>query len=171
VRTRPAFTLIELLVVLAILSIVALFVSPKLVSRVNPERTRSFMLTLENQLTYLKDVTVLKRQFILFNFDLDERRYSFTLSEEGNETGHNSDRRLTGAPFPEHMEVVEVRLIPGDTVHEGKVVIPFTPTGMLYSFTIRVREEGEQELLLRGDSIADRIEVVRVRGESVSPVR
>jgi prepilin-type N-terminal cleavage/methylation domain-containing protein len=171
VKTRSGFTLIELLVVLALLSILAFIISPKLLSRVKPEKTKHFLLTIQHKLEYLNETTVLKRQFVLFNFDLDEKRYYFTTSEEGGGTGGTGDRYLAGESFPDHLEVTRVRLTPGDTVYSGNVVIPFTPAGMMQSFMIYVREEGERELVLSGDSITNIIELLRLADEELSPVR
>jgi hypothetical protein len=72
--------------------------------------------------------------------DLDERRYYFTISEMGNPEQKVNDRYLLPVPFPRSLIVEEVRLIPGERVSEGKVVIPFTPTGMLFSFEIVLGE-------------------------------
>jgi hypothetical protein len=157
--------------VLALLSIIAFIISPRLISRVNPEKTKHFLLALQHKLDYLNETAVLRRQFVLFNFDLDERRYYFTVSEEDNTAGDTGDRYLSGAGFPDDLEVTRVRLIPGDTVYSGNVVIPFTPTGMMQSFMIFVREEGERELVLSGSSLDNRIELLRLRGDELAPVR
>lgn len=80
-RRLRAFTLIELMVILAILSILIFIVTPRFVSYVNPERTKNFVLGIQNTLNYLNEKAILEKRIYLFHFNLDERRYYFTISE------------------------------------------------------------------------------------------
>lgn len=166
-----AFTLIELLIVLVILSIVMFIVTPRFISFVNPEKTKNFMLGLQNSLIYLSDKSILEKKVFLFHFDLDERRYYFTLSEEGNLTGEVRNKYLVPASFPEKLERVSVKAISGEVVTEGDAVVPFTPTGMLFSFEIRVEETEDTFLVLRGNSFNNRIQLFRVEGDKARPFR
>jgi prepilin-type N-terminal cleavage/methylation domain-containing protein len=160
----PAFTLIELLVVLAILSIVFLVATPSLISFVNPARTKSFMSEVQSKLTYAGEKAILEKRVLLFNFDMDERVCYFTQLQQpgdGNEPEEagTADRNLGDIQFPDGLEVAQVQLIPGDTRYNGKVVIPFTPTGMLLSFAISVRENEDRLLVLTGNSFNGKIEL------------
>jgi len=162
-----SFTLIELLVVLVVLSIVLLIATPRFISSVNPQKTKNFMFGLYSALTYLSEKTVLEKQIILFNFDIDERRYYFTASQEGNIEGEVKDRYLVPAPFPPHLEVESMRIIPGDVVYNGSIAVPFTPNGMLYSFEISIRETGDKHLVLVGNAFNNRIQLLREQNDQV----
>lgn len=158
-----AFTLIELLVVLGILSVILFLVAPNLASFVNPARTRSFARELQSRLVYASEKAVLEKRVLLFNFDLDERVYSFTLPAqeegEGEEETLVRDRNLPATPFPENLEVLRVEVIPGDAVFGGNMVVPLTPTGMMLGFAIVMREDRERVLVLSGDSFNGKIEL------------
>ena len=158
---RNAFTLVELLVVLAVLSILFFVITPRFISVSNPAKTKTFLARLQNSLQYLSDKSVLEKKVYFFNLDLANRRYFFTVSEEGNPEGVVRDRYLTAVSFPEHLEVSSVRTIPGDEVREGTVMLPFTPTGMLYSFEISFRVERMGDFVLRANNLSNRIQVAR----------
>ena len=166
-----AFTLLELLIVLVILSIVFFVVTPRFISTVNPGTAKSFVRRMHNTLLYTNDKAVLEKKVYLFTLDLDERRYFFTLSEAGNPEGKVRDRYLVPVTFPKGLAVKSVRLIPGKRVAEGKVVIPFTPKGLLYAFEILVYEKrgsgGDTYLAVVGDNLSNEIEMVRLGGEAV----
>lgn len=160
-RFFSAFTLIELLVVLAILSILFFIVTPRFISSSNPEKTKNFILKLQNSLVYLNDKSILEKKVYLFTLDIDERRYYFVISEEGNPEGTVRDRYLTPVQFPAHLTVKSVKVIPGDEVIEGKVMLPFTPNGMLFSFEIIFQEKEDLLFIVRGNHLINSIDVVR----------
>jgi len=162
---KEAFTLIELLVVLVILSIVLFIASPGLVKSVNPQKTKSFVLRLQNTLNYLIDKSILEKNVYLFTFDIDERKYYFNVSEEGNPAGSVKDRVLVPVNFPEKLKVDSVKIIPGDMVYDKKVVIPFTPNGMLYSFEIVFDLDNDNYYVLKGNSIRSKVQLFKVRGD------
>jgi prepilin-type N-terminal cleavage/methylation domain-containing protein len=167
VRDRVrAFTLLELLIVLAILSIVFFVVTPRFISSVNPAASNTFVRRMHNTLLYASDKAVLEKKVYLFTLDLDERMYSFTLAEEGNPEGRARDRYLAPVPFPKGLVVKSVRLFPGDRVDTGKVVVPFTPKGLLYAFEILVFEKrgagGDSYLAVRGDSLSNDMVILRL---------
>lgn len=157
-----AFTLIELLVVLSILSILFFIITPRFVSSVNPEKTKNFTLRLQNSLIYLSDKSVLEKKIYLFTMDLDERQYYFTVSEEGNPEGNVRDRYLVPVSFPAHLVVKSIKVIPGDEVISGKVTIPFTPIGMLFSFEITVEEKEDKVFVISGNNLSNSINIIRV---------
>ncbi|MBA7557465.1 hypothetical protein ES705_50222 [subsurface metagenome] len=156
-----AYTLLELLIVLSIISIVFFIVTPRFVSSVNPQKTRNFVLRMQNTLTYLSDRAILGKKVYLFTLDLEERRYFFTVSEEGNETGEVRDRYLVPVSFPDNLVLKSVKIIPGNEVIEGKAVIPFTPNGMLFSFEIVIEEKRDRYYLVLGNSFNNRITVLK----------
>ncbi|MBN2322266.1 MAG: prepilin-type N-terminal cleavage/methylation domain-containing protein [Spirochaetes bacterium] len=151
-----AFTLIELLVVLVILSLVFFFVTPNFFSAINPQKTKQFMTNLRTTLEYVGEKAILERKVYLFTFDPDEREYHFTVSEAGNLTGETKDRYLAPQQFPSHLEVESMRTIPGGAVSEGELTVPFTPTGMLFSFEIVA-----DGWVLVADSVSGRIVTVK----------
>jgi hypothetical protein len=157
--------------VLAILSIIFFVVTPRFISTVNPGASKTFVHRLHNTLLYANDKAILEKKVYLCTLDLDERRYSFTLSEAGNPEGRVRDRFLVPVPFPKGLVVESVRLFPGDRVDTGKVVIPFTPKGLLYAFEILVFENrgpgGDTYLAVRGDSLSNDIEILRLGEEAV----
>ncbi len=165
------FTLIELLVVLAVLSIVLLIAMPRFVSSVNPQKTKQFMFGLYSSLNYLSEKTILEKKVILFNFDLDERRYYFTASQEGNIEGEVKDRYLVPSSFPPHFEVESVRLVPGDVIHDGSIAVPFTPNGILYSFEIRVNEGDNRYIILTGNALNNRMQLLREHNDQLEKMR
>jgi prepilin-type N-terminal cleavage/methylation domain-containing protein len=166
-----AFTLLELLIVLAVLSIVFFVVTPRFISTVNPAAAKTFVRRMHNTLLYANDKAVLEKKVYLFTLDLDERRYSFTLAEEGNPEGRVRDRYLAPVHFPKGLVVKSVQLFPGDRVDTGKVVVPFTPKGLLYAFEIIVFEKrgtgGDTYLAVRGDSLSNDIEILRLEEAAV----
>ena len=153
-----AFTLVELLVVLVVLSLFFFFLTPNFFSAINPQKTKQFMTGLQSSLQYVQEKAILERRVYLFTIDLDERGYRFTLSEEGNPTGDTGDKYLSPRRFPPHMEVESMRTIPGGTVTEGELTVPFTPNGMLFSF-----EFAADGWVLVADEVSGRI--VTVKGE------
>ncbi len=165
------FTLIELLVVLVVLSIVLLIATPRFISSVNPQKTKHFLFGLYSALTYLSEKTVLEKQVILFIFDIDERRYYFTASREGNVEGEVKDRYLVPASFPPHLEVESARIIPGDVVDHGSIAVVFTPNGMLHSFEIRIKEGDDLHLVLAGNAFNNRIQLLREHNDQVEVMR
>jgi prepilin-type N-terminal cleavage/methylation domain-containing protein len=164
-RGFPSFTLLELLIVLAILSILFFIVAPRFISVSNPAKTKNFLLRLQNSLIYLSDKAILEKTVYFFNFDMDERRYFFTVSEEGNPEGIVRDRYLASASIPQRLSVRSVRMIPGDEVREGKVMLPFTPTGMLLSFEIYFESAQEELFIVRGNNLSNRIRVLQKIGD------
>jgi type II secretory pathway pseudopilin PulG len=182
-----AFTLVELLVVLAILSLVMFVITPRIASVINPERSRTFMLRLRSALQYLSDKAVLEQQLYLFNFDLNERRYYFSLyapDEEGDfsftddsssMTGSQgmssglgiavNDRYLKPASMPDHLRVESFRVIPGEETAAGLVTLPFTPNGMMFSFEILFIEESEKRYLMTGNGLNNRIRLFSAQAE------
>ena len=157
-----AYTLLELLIVLMIISILFFVVTPRFVSSVNPQRSKNFVMSLQNTLNYLNDKAILEKKVYLFNMDIDERKYYFTVSELGNPAGEVSDRYLTPVSFPDGLVLKTIKLIPGDEVIEGRAVVPFTPNGMLYSFMIIVEEREDRQFLVQGNSYNNLISVLRL---------
>jgi prepilin-type N-terminal cleavage/methylation domain-containing protein len=164
---RPhAFTLVELLVVLVILSIALFIITPRFVSFVNPERAKNFILGLQNTLNYLGEKAILEKRIYLFHFDLDERRYYFTVSEGENPSGAVTDRYLRAGEFPQKLNVERIAVVPGDVFYDGEVAIPFTPNGILFSFEIYFLGDDETRYVLSGNSINSRIELFKIKNES-----
>lgn len=161
-RRLRAFTLIELMVILAILSILIFIVTPRFVSYVNPERTKNFVLGIQNTLNYLNEKAILEKRIYLFHFDLDERRYYFTISEGEDTSVEVGDRYLKSKVFPEKLRVERVRVVPGDEVYDGEIAVPFTPNGMLFSFQIFFAAQKEIFYVLTGNSVNNRIELVKI---------
>jgi general secretion pathway protein H len=147
-----AFTLVELLVVLVILALIFFIVTPNFFSSINPQKTKQFVMNLQSTLEYLSEKAILERKVYLFSFDLDEREYRFIVSEEGNPTGETQDKYLAAQQFPPHLEVESIKTVPGGTVTEGELTVPFTPNGMLFSFEIVLNS-----WILVGDSISGRV--------------
>ena len=151
-----AFTLIELLVVLVILSLIFFIVTPNFFSAINPQKTKQFVMNRHGTLEYIEEKAILERKVYLFTIDLDEREYRFTVSEEGNPTGDTRDKYLSPQQFPPHLEVESMRTIPGGTVTEGELTVPFTPNGLLFSFEIVT-----DVWILLADSVSGRIRTVK----------
>ncbi|MGQ9614930.1 MAG: pilus assembly FimT family protein [Spirochaetota bacterium] len=169
-RKKPAFTLIELLVVLGILSIIMFLITPRFLTFLHPQKTRYFMLSLLTTLNYLNERAVMEKKVYYFNFDLDERRYYFTVAVERDDVEEVGGGYLKSAPFPDNLSVKEVKVTPGESLNKGKMIIPFTPKGMLYSFEIVVEEGKGSVLMLEGNSISNRIELFRVNeGGRIKP--
>lgn len=162
------FTLVELLIVLAILSIIFFIVTPRFVGSLNPQKTKNFALRLQNALVYLNEKAVLDGKLYLFTIDLDNRQYTFTVSEEGNPGGEVRDRYLKTVQFPEKLRVKSVKTIPGDEVDFGKVAVPFTPVGMMFSFEIVIEEGEDRFLVIRGNHLSNSIRTVRMEGDEES---
>jgi prepilin-type N-terminal cleavage/methylation domain-containing protein len=154
-----AYTLLELLVVLMIISILFFVITPRFVSSINPQRSKNFVMTLQNTLNYLNDKAILEKKVYLFNMDIEERQYYFTVSELGNPAGDVRDRYLTPVSFPDGLVLKSIILIPGDEVIEGRAVVPFTPNGMLYSFMIIIEERKDRQFLVQGNSYNNLINV------------
>jgi prepilin-type N-terminal cleavage/methylation domain-containing protein len=159
-----AFTLIELLVVLSILSILMFIITPRFAAIINPERTKNFVLTLQNSLRYLNEKAILEQQVYLFNFDLDEGRYYFSMvGEEDAGFGEQEDEALVPDHFlkpgvlPVRLNVEKVVMIPGEGVSSGKVIVPFTPNGMMFSFEMVFVSDDGSIFLLAGNSYSGRI--------------
>jgi prepilin-type N-terminal cleavage/methylation domain-containing protein len=184
-----AFTLIELLVVLSILSILMFVITPRFASIVNPERAKNFVLRLQNSLQYLGEKAILEQQLYLFNIDLDERRYSFTRYGTEDEDAQTStenggagfrgdasrrastqsddkelgfavqDRHLRSGQLPDRLEIERMRVIPGGETASGRVTIPFTPSGVMFSFEMVFTAQDGKRYLLTGNSFSNRIRV------------
>jgi len=162
------FTLVELLIVLVILSILFFVVTPRFVGSLNPQKTKNFALRLQNALVYLNEKAVLDGKLYLFSIDLDERMYSFSVSEEGNPGGEIRDRYLKTVRFPDNLRIESVKTIPGDEVDSGKVMVPFTPVGLMFSFEIVIEEEEDRFLVIRGNHLRNTIRTVRKQGDEES---
>jgi general secretion pathway protein H len=155
VRPRT-FTLVELLVVLVIISLIFFIVTPNFFSSINPQKTKQFVMNLQSTLEYLGEKAIVERKVYLFTFDLDEREYRFTVSEEGNPTGETRDKYLTTQRFPSQLEVESIKTVPGGAVTEGELTVPFAPNGMLFSFEIVV-----DSWILIGDSVSGRVRAAK----------
>ena len=161
---QDAFTLIELLVVLTILSVLMFIITPRFAAIVNPERSKNFLLGLQSSLRYLNEKAILEQQVYLFNFDLDEGRYYFSIPGE-EDTGFGEperealipDRYLKSAELPARIKVERVVVMPGEDVSSGRVIIPFTPNGMMFSFNMYFVSEDGSFFLLEGNSYSGRI--------------
>ncbi len=151
-KETRGFTLIELLIVLLILSIFVFISAPKMVSFLPSKRAESFIFKLQETLKYLSDISVLKKKFYLFIFDLDKRSYYFRVLEEGNQEGKVRDRYLNEVKLPDNVKIREVIMQPGGRVYEGRMIIPFTPKGIMYSFVIKL-EDNNRIYIVEADSI------------------
>jgi len=161
---QDAFTLIELLVVLSILSILMFIITPRFAAIINPERSKNFLLSLQNSLRYLNEKAILEQQVYLFNFDLDEGRYYFSIpGEEDAGFGEQEsealvpDRFLKSAEVPVRLKVERVVVMPGEVVSSGRVSVPFTPNGMMFSFNMFFVSDDGSFFLLEGNSYSGRI--------------
>ena len=160
-----AFTLIELLVVLSILSILMFIITPRFAAIINPERAKNFVLTLQNSLRYLNEKAILEQQVYLFNFDLDEGRYYFSMvgeedagfGEQEEQEALVPDHFLKPGLLPVRLNVEKVVMIPGEGVSSGKVTVPFTPNGMMFSFEVVFISDDGRRYLLVGNSYSNRI--------------
>lgn len=163
--TLGAFTLVELLVVLAILSILMFIITPRFAAIVNPERAKNFVLTLQNSLRYLNEKAILEQQLYLFNLDLDEQRYFFSMPVEDESRfgvedeleADTGDRYLKSDVLPDRLSVEQVSIIPGEQVSFGRVTLPFTPNGMMFSFELVFVSDDGRRYLLAGNSYSNRI--------------
>ena len=163
--TLGAFTLVELLVVLAILSILMFIITPRFAAIVNPERAKNFVLTLQNSLRYLNEKAILEQQLYLFNLDLDEQRYFFSMPVEDESRfgvedeleADTGDRYLKSDVLPDRLSVEQVSIIPGEQVSSGRVTLPFTPNGMMFSFELVFVSDDGRRYLLAGNSYSNRI--------------
>jgi hypothetical protein len=170
-------------------------ITPRFASIVNPEKAKNFVLRLQNSLQYLGDKAVLEQRLYLFNFDLEGRRYYFTrygVEEEeggtsigdggtgspGDASGRNAtrpageeagfevqDRHLRPVQIPDRLEIERVTVIPGGEVASGKVTLPFTPNGMMFSFEMVFTAQDGQRYLMTGNSYSNRIRVFTTRRE------
>jgi len=158
-----AFTLIELMVVLSIISILLFLVTPKVIYTGNRDKAKDFARRMYNTLEYLNEKAILEKKVYIFSVDLDERRYFFTVSEPDNPEGKVKDRYLVPVSFPPGIKVNSVEIIPGGELFDGKADIVFTPRGLLFSFAVKVEESRETLLVVQGNSINSRIELLRVK--------
>lgn len=140
-------------------------VTPRFLSFVNPQKTRHFILSLMTTLGYLNERAVMEKKVYYFNFDLDERRYYFTLPGDENTAQEISGRYFSPGTFPAKLVVVEAKTTPGESLQKGNMIVPFTPKGMLYSFEIVVEEGTGRLFLLQGSSISNRIQLFQVEEE------
>jgi prepilin-type N-terminal cleavage/methylation domain-containing protein len=169
---REAFTLIELLVVISILSILMFIITPRFAAIVNPERSKNFLLGLQNSLRYLNEKAILEQQVYMFNFDLDEGSYYFTVPGE-EEAGFGKpdrealvpDRFLKSEQLPLRLNVERVAVMPGEVVSTGRVSVPFTPNGLMFSFNIYFASDDGTFFLLEGNSYSGRIQLFVSRDE------
>jgi len=169
---QEAFTLIELLVVISILSILMFIITPRFAAIINPERSKNFLLGLQNSLRYVNEKAILEQQIYLFKLDLDEERYYFTLpGEEDVGFGKQErealvpDRFLKSAELPLRLNVEKVVVIPGEVVSSGLVSVPFTPNGMMFSFNIYFVSDDGSFFLLEGNSYSGRIRLFASKNE------
>jgi len=154
-----SFTLLELLIVLSIISIVFFVVTPRFIGTINPRRFRSFVIRLQKTLQYLNETAVVKKRVYFFVLEVDKRQYSFRVSEEGNPEGTVHDRMLVPVAFPNTVDVAEIEVIPGGRVNTGRVMIPFTPDGLLFSFKIVFIEGEKKKATIIGNSVNGKFEI------------
>jgi hypothetical protein len=139
-------------------------ITPRFAAIVNPERSKNFLLGLQNSLRYLNEKAILEQQVYLFNFDLDEGRYFFTTPAE-DDVGFGEERRealvpdryLKSAGVPVRLQVERMEVLPGEVVSSGRVSVPFTPNGMMFSFNMYFVSEDGSFYLLEGNSYSGRI--------------
>ena len=169
---KDAFTLIELLVVISILSILMFIITPRFAAIINPERSKNFLLGLQNSLRYLNEKAILEQQVYLFNFDLDEGRYYFSIPGEedvgfGEEESEAlvPDRFLKSAEVPVRLKVERIVVMPGEVVSYGRVSVPFTPNGMMFSFNMFFVSDNGSFFLLEGNSYSGRIRLLVSQNE------
>lgn len=169
---HDAFTLIELLVVISILSILMFIITPRFAAIVNPERSKNFLLGLQNSLRYLNEKAILEQQVYLFKLDLDEERYYFALLGEENvgfgeqeRDARVPDRFLKSAELPVRLKIEKMVVIPGEVVSSGLVSVPFTPNGMMFSFNIYFTSDDGTFFLLEGNSYSGRIRLYASQNE------
>jgi hypothetical protein len=139
-------------------------ITPRFAAIINPERAKNFVLTLQHSLRYLNEKAILEQQVYLFNFDLDEGRYYFSMVEEEDAGfGGQEDEALVPDHFlkpgvlPVRLNVEKVVMIPGEGVSSGKVTVPFTPNGMMFSFEMVFVSDDGSIFLLAGNSYSGRI--------------
>ena len=164
-RDKRAFTLIELLVVLSIISILAFLSAPKLATFIRPKRIEAFTYRLRDTLEYLKETAILKKNVYLFIFDLDKKSYYFRVSEPGNLEGNVKDRYLKKVDFPDFLEIKKIEMEPGGEIREGRMIIPFTPKGILYPFIIDL-SDGKRDFIIEGNNVNSKIELKHVKKEN-----
>jgi len=159
-----AFTLIELLIVLSIISIFAFITTPKLAMIIKPRKMEAFTYRLKDTLDYLEESAILKKKVYLFIFDLDKRSYYFRVSEIGNLEGVTKDRYLKKVLFPDFLDIKRVEMQPGGEVREGRMIIPFTPKGLMYPFIIDLYD-GNRDYIIQGNVVNSKIELKQIEEE------
>jgi len=163
-NSKKAFTFIELLIVLSIISILAFLTAPKMVTIIKPKRVESFAYRLRDTLEYLNESAILKRKVYLFIFDLNKKSYYFRVSEIGNLEGKVKDRYLKKIDFPKYLDIKKIEMYPGGEIREGRMVIPFTPKGIYYSFLINL-SDGKRDFIIKGNVINSYIELTQHKQE------
>ncbi|RKX95191.1 MAG: hypothetical protein DRP84_04970 [Spirochaetes bacterium] len=164
-KNKKAFTFIELLVILSIISIVAFLTLPRLATVIKPKRIEAFAYRLRDTLNYLNETAILKKKVYLFVFDLEEKSYYFRVSERGNLEGKVKDRYLKKVDFPDFLEIKMLKMQPGGEIREGRMIVPFTPKGILYPFLIDL-SDGEREYVLEGNVVNSKIELKMLKREA-----
>lgn len=154
-KTR-GYTLIELLIVISILSIFLFIAVPRFSLRGGLETPAGFIRGLEKKLNYLIEKSVLEKKVYIFRLDGEEGVFSFIVSEEGNPEGKVNDRFLKPGSIPPELKLVKVEVVPGGTVIENKVSIPFAPTGIMFSFKLYFKTD-ERTWLLEGIRTINRV--------------
>ena len=158
-RRFLAFTLIEVLVVISILSILLFVSMPAFVSFFKPKKSEYFISKLADTLGYLNEASILKKKLYLFIFDRDKRVYYFEVSESGNKEGRVNDRYLKKVSFPDGIEVKKMYIYPGGEVFTGRLIVPFSPRGFIYTFKIDFLINKRRRAVLTGDMLSQKIKV------------
>ena len=132
-------------------------ITPRFAAIINPERAKNFVLTLQNSLRYLNEKAILEQQVYLFNFDLDEGRYYFSMvGEEDAGFGEQEDEALVPDHFlkpgvlPVRLNVEKVVMIPGEGVSFEMVFVSddgsiYLLAGNSYSGRIRLFVSQDEE--------------------------
>jgi len=163
------YTLIELLIVISIMSIFLFIVVPRLSLRGGLDSPGIFVRELQKKLEYLNEKSILEKKVYIFNLDGDEKTFDFKVSEEGNPEGIVNDRFLKPDRFPPGLELKRVDVVPGGTIIENKVSVPFTPTGMMFSFRLYFKA-GEKVWLIEGIRTVNRITFKKLSEDEVRQI-
>ncbi|MDY6934341.1 MAG: prepilin-type N-terminal cleavage/methylation domain-containing protein [Spirochaetota bacterium] len=162
-KGRDGFTLLEIIIVIVIISVMSMFIAPRMVNYFGSARSHFVVMTTIIAKTFDDSFINDRMNFLVIHlyepFEESEGEIDELFSRQNgvsvvnfNEKGKfvKSNNKLLGYKgFPESFKIEEVVLSTGEKVHLGNVLIPFYPQGYSDNVILHILVNAEERWSIR----------------------
>lgn len=155
------FTLLEIMIVLVIISVLGMFIIPRMPSLMNSKRTNFLILTSVIAKTFDDSYIKERQNFLVIHLfepmeetqegDLYARNNGISVVnlEQNGTFADSKNKLLKYQSFPESFKLEEILLSTGERIAQGNVFVPFYPSGTSDDVIIHILVNNEERWSVR----------------------